>query len=358
MTELMLSSRHTDKRPLTREVKMPKIFKRGKTYYVRGVFQGIHIYRSLGVEDEAAAYIETGRLLEYLRGGGDLNAKTMTIADACDVFVKNGPGMLRASSWKQMVMRIRVLVSMLGETRVDDLVADRRAKILLAFIEKSREAGRKDPSIRNNLILLSSAIKAVRATYKLPSNRVLGLAQQQAKLNYLTEDEFLGLLPLVEERYRAFVAIARYTGLRISDVYGLRWPMIDRVGMVIDAKTLKTGKQVRSPIPKQLVPVLNDLWASRVLGDDRLFREAHWVGFSGRVRIAFKAACKKIGRQDMRLHDLRHSFCTSLAKAGVQIGTIADMAGHSTTRTTEKYVHFDDTDRKLSSEKAFGGGKK
>ena len=41
-------------------------------------------------------------------------------------------------------------------------------------------------------------------------------------------------------------------------------------------------------------------------------------------------------------HDLRHSFITNIMANGANIKTAASLAGHSTTRHTEKYVHIID----------------
>jgi integrase len=41
-----------------------------------------------------------------------------------------------------------------------------------------------------------------------------------------------------------------------------------------------------------------------------------------------------------RLHDLRHSFCTKLAEAGVPEGTMLDIMGHVSTAMRRRYSHI------------------
>ena len=58
----------------------------------------------------------------------------------------------------------------------------------------------------------------------------------------------------------------------------------------------------------------------------------------------------KIGLQDVRLHDLRHSFASSAIAAGVPIALIGKLMGHKNSRTTERYAHLGETPLRAASE--------
>ena len=51
-------------------------------------------------------------------------------------------------------------------------------------------------------------------------------------------------------------------------------------------------------------------------------------------------AVRKVTKVDCRLHDLRHSFCTKLADAGVPESTMLDMMGHVSTAMLRRYSHI------------------
>ena len=51
----------------------------------------------------------------------------------------------------------------------------------------------------------------------------------------------------------------------------------------------------------------------------------------------FVGACKALGIQNMRFHDLRHTFASQLVMAGVNIFQVSKWLGHSSVVTTEKY---------------------
>ena len=51
-----------------------------------------------------------------------------------------------------------------------------------------------------------------------------------------------------------------------------------------------------------------------------------------------------IGRQDVRVHDLRHSPRSSLAREGASLMQIGRVLGHSAPATTARYAHLVDVD--------------
>jgi len=57
-------------------------------------------------------------------------------------------------------------------------------------------------------------------------------------------------------------------------------------------------------------------------------RNRHWL-----------PALKALGLDHGRQHDLRHTFCTWLADAGVSMDDIALLVGHSSTWVTQRYRH-------------------
>ena len=46
------------------------------------------------------------------------------------------------------------------------------------------------------------------------------------------------------------------------------------------------------------------------------------------------------GLDDVRLHDLRHSFASAVASAGGSLLMIRSLLGHKDTKTTAKYAHL------------------
>jgi integrase len=63
------------------------------------------------------------------------------------------------------------------------------------------------------------------------------------------------------------------------------------------------------------------------------------IGYDS-VRTSWGHIRKKIGREDLRLHDLRHCFAVKLSDLNVPIADISAMLGHSNTNTTQIYLNL------------------
>ncbi len=57
------------------------------------------------------------------------------------------------------------------------------------------------------------------------------------------------------------------------------------------------------------------------------------------MRRAFYEALKRAEIDDFRFHDLRHTFATRLAQAGVDLYKIAKLLGHKDIKMTQRYSH-------------------
>lgn len=101
--------------------------------------------------------------------------------------------------------------------------------------------------------------------------------------------------------------------------------------------------------------VLTRLSKFRRINDLRVFIvEPNEQAFERRIQRGFKSACIEAGLPEFRFHDLRHDFCSQLIQSnGGNIYPVADLAGHRDIKTTRKYAHLSDNNRRESMERAF-----
>ena len=74
------------------------------------------------------------------------------------------------------------------------------------------------------------------------------------------------------------------------------------------------------------------------------------------VKGSYRRAVKLAGIKPITFHQLRHTFCTRLAAAGVDISTISELAGHCNVSMTERYVHPSNKLKQRGVELLVGGG--
>jgi integrase len=155
---------------------------------------------------------------------------------------------------------------------------------------------------------------------------------------------------------RAVILTAAMTGLRRSELLGLRWRDIDWATQRIRVRNtfvrgehssegksdLSTRRSV--PLAGRLAREL-DAWSRRsayATDDDLVFAHPQkGTPLDGnKVSKRFKAACVDAGVRPVRFHDLRHTFATRLAASGTPIRTIQEFLGHADSKTTQIYAHY------------------
>ncbi len=61
--------------------------------------------------------------------------------------------------------------------------------------------------------------------------------------------------------------------------------------------------------------------------------------YPNNLRTSFYTVLRKVGIEDFRWHDLRHTFATRLAQAGVDLYKISRLLGHKDIKMTQRYAH-------------------
>ena len=92
--------------------------------------------------------------------------------------------------------------------------------------------------------------------------------------------------------------------------------------------------------------------------DDLAFCHPHTGGplDSSNVLARFKAALQSAGIRPIPFHDLRHTFGTRMAAAGVPMRTLQEWMGHRDIKTTMIYADYQASDHERELvERAFAG---
>ena len=67
---------------------------------------------------------------------------------------------------------------------------------------------------------------------------------------------------------------------------------------------------------------------------------AEWIYTLPLPRWRWRRITKKAGLDEVRIHDLRHTFASFGAGAGLSLPIIGKMLGHTQAQTTQRYAHL------------------
>jgi integrase len=209
-------------------------------------------------------------------------------------------------------------------------------------------------AVEDNLIL-KNPCSIKRAGQERPTERPVA-----------TLDQIEKIASVIDQRYKAMVLLATWTGMRFGELAGLTRANLDilhkRVKVLQQLQELndgsrrltqpKTSAGVRTiAIPPHLIPDLDDHvrgWA--LSGPDGLVFPAPDgtpLRRSNFNRRTWQPACQVAGLSGFRFHDLRHTGNTLAASTGASLKELMSRMGHSSPRAALIYQHAT-TDRDIT----------
>jgi integrase len=248
----------------------------------------------------------------------------------------------RSAHMDRVNLRLHVLPA-LGTVRV--------AALTRADVARLHHGMRATPGAANRVLALLSKMCALAEQWGLRdpgSNPVKGIERfrerrrerhlQPAELERL--GEVLRQVELERTESPSSVALVRLlllTGARLGEVLGLRWERIDWQAGSVRLADSKTGPKTlylsdAARVVLALLPrVVDNPWClpGRVHGRPLVNPQKPWR----RIRAA-------AGLDDVRLHDLRHTYASVAARGGLSLPMIGALLGHSEAQTTQRYAHL------------------
>lgn len=181
--------------------------------------------------------------------------------------------------------------------------------------------------------------------------------QEQKRHRYLSADELIRLTEALAAHHDQQAAnmfrLLLLTGARRGEVQSMRWADLDleaavwtKPGAMTKQKTLH-----RVPISEAACALLRSLREAAPNDAEFVF-----AGRGGGHRVELKKAWAAFRKQanlgDARIHDLRHTYASVLASAGLSLPVIGALLGHSQPATTARYAHLLDDPLRAATERA------
>ncbi len=183
---------------------------------------------------------------------------------------------------------------------------------------------------------------------------------EQQEMRFLAPGEVAQLEGAIDVRYRAFVTVGAYCGLRLGELAGLRRHRVDLLHRHLQVvEQLGRGEDGRWSLqPLKTRSSLRSVALPAIVVDNLDEHLRHWAGH-GREGFVFTApdggpidpdnfrarvwtpAVAAAGLVPLRIHDLRHTTASLAIAAGADVKMLQTMLGHaSAVMTLDRYGHL------------------
>ena len=320
------------------------VYKRGRVYWYNFVFQGQRIRESTGLSNKTVALrAEAIRRAELAEGrAGIVRRKPSPIFEAF-VKVEFLPWSERQHEAKPRThqryeVAAKQLNAFFGKMPLDLITSGHVEKF------KLKRAGEVSPAASNReLAMLRFMLNfAIRQGY-IVRNPVCGirfLPEGPGRMRVVSHEEEEKYLSAANSLLRDIATLMIETGMCPEEVFTIRKENVHLNRNYLFVPVGKTAFRRRNvPLTGRTLAILKRRIAE--CGGPFLFPHRHDPNRPlTTMQKAHLAALESSGiRQRFRLYDLRHTFGSRSAMAGVDLSTLKELMGHSDISTTMRYVH-------------------
>lgn len=295
--------------------------------------------KALALAADAAAGINNSELRR-------VETAKPSFAEAIDLFIAEHGTKIKPSTRQEYERLIRLyLKPAFGKLKLEAITRAQIAKVHASWSDKPRAAN-------HALAVLSKFMSwcddhGYISENSNPCTRIKKY-KENSRERYLSNYEIAQLLDLLAkldasgEESPFTVAAFRLlllTGARLSEITTLKWDYVDLDSALLRLPDSKTGKMViRLSAPAvailRALPRASDnpyVIVGRQHGAHVINLQKPWR----RIRAS-------VGLDDVRIHDLRHSFASVAINSGASLAMVGKLLGHSRPETTARYAHLAD----------------
>jgi integrase len=171
---------------------------------------------------------------------------------------------------------------------------------------------------------------------KSPFRSVKFLKENNQRVRFLSDDEEKRLKGALGRDWE-IASLAINTGLRRAELFNLRCENVDFATGLITIPRSKNGELRRVPMNETAKEILRPRMGSEWIIQNRFGRPRNAKNFKERV---FDPAVAAAEIDNLRFHDLRHTFASRLVMQGVDLPTVQALMGHKSISMTLRYAHL------------------
>jgi integrase len=290
---------------------------------------------AIRIFDKLKGEIAEGKWFEKQLGDGykfkDLMAKYMAEYSAVNK---------AASSHKRDKSIAKQLLKVFSELYLVDITP----AMVSDYKVQRRADGVSPRTINYELTVMSHAFNIATCEWELASDNPVKKVRKEKVNNtierWLLFDEEERLLKASPKWLQDIIIFAISTGLRQSEILDLKWAQVDFNRRTITISEQKNHCIDTLPLNKTVMDLLREKLTLKEDAVEHVFysKLLRPIKFRNLIR-AYKNTIKKAGIDDLRFHDLRHTFATRLVQGGVGIYEVQKLGRWKSITMVQRYAH-------------------
>lgn len=133
------------------------------------------------------------------------------------------------------------------------------------------------------------------------------------------------------------ITLLMLTGCRLGEILTLKWDYV--TPHHLELPDSKTGRR-RIPLPREAHDIITGL--QRREGNPYVILGESETGHLVNLQKTWVRVRAKAGLDDVRMHDLRHTYASVAVMSGIDPFLLKEIMGHRNLQTTLRYSHFAD----------------
>ena len=250
---------------------------------------------------------------------------------------------LRSAHNVEAYLRLRILPA-LGRKALDEVTQDDVASLRRKVIEEGLSPSSVNRHLATVRVMFNLALRWQLYEGRNPAASP-GMLREAHRDKYLTPEQTQALVRALDgERDQTpacALALLTVTGARRNEVLLATWDNVDLGRGMLTVPRSKSGRPRYIPLSPFAMAVLERQLARRQDDNPHVFPSTRRAKQSMEgLRGAWARVKRAAGLpDDLRVHDLRHSFASALANAGTPLNEIGTVLGHTQLATTSRYAH-------------------
>lgn len=239
---------------------------------------------------------------------------------------------------------------------------------LTNYVTYFRDMGRKPSTINRNLTVLSSIINFCHErNYHTPDVKISLYKQKEPAENikYLENWKIAEkIISRAASHLKPIIYTALYTGLRKSNILGLKWENLDFTNDIINLHVKDKNKIGGKNLSIPIIPQLKEILLNQPKINEFVFNYKghpitqidgawHNIFYKRKDQRNFTKELKDESLPYITFHTLRHTAATWILKATGNLRITQEILGHANIKTTLKYAHVLDDEKRKALEKVF-----